>query len=120
MPLFVYITSHQVKSQGQFAVGYFIRGEETSNISLWRGIIRIGLRHEQATIIDRDVEGGISLVYYIEKLLQLVIENSAEIMIRLLQFARRLILYRSSPLSDLPFEPLQARFVVPTHFAHRQ
>src|SRR5256886_715898 len=94
--------------------------QETSNVSLRRGISRVGLRHEQAAIVDRHVESCIALVHGIKKLLQPIIEGGAEIGVSSLQFAGRLILNCAGFFSDLPFEPFQALFVVATHFTHGQ
>src|SRR5947209_2708826 len=94
--------------------------QETSNTGLRRGISRVGLRHEQAAIVDRHVESCIALVHGIKKLLQPIIEGGAEIGVSSLQFAGRLILNRACFFSDLPFESFQALFVVATHFTHGQ
>src|SRR5713101_8171993 len=120
MPLLIHVAGHQVKSQGQFAVGYLATCQETSNVSLRRGISRVRLRHEQATIVDRHVESGITLVHGSKKLLQPIIEGGAEVSVSDLQLTGCLIFNRSGFFSDLPFESFQALFVVATHFTYGQ
>src|SRR5258708_33561046 len=120
MPLLIHVAGHQVKSQGQFAVGYLATCQETSNVGLRRGISRVRLRHEQTAIVDRHVESCITLVHGIKKLLQPIIESGAEISVSDLQLTRCLIFNGSGFLGDLNFESFQALFVVATHFTHGQ
>src|SRR5258708_8388988 len=120
MPLLIHVAGHQIESQGQFAVGYLAVCQETSNVSLRRGISRVRLRHEQTTIVDRHVESCITLVHSIKKLLQPIIEDGAEISVSDLQLGGCLIFNGSGFLGHLPFESFQAPFLVATHFTYGQ
>src|SRR5260221_592437 len=117
MPLLIHVAGHQIESQGQFAVGYLAVCQETSNVSLRRGISRVRLRHEQTAIVNRHVESCITLVHGIKKFLQPIVEGGAEISVSGLQLSGCLIFNRSGFFSDLPFESFQALFVVATQRA---
>src|SRR5438105_2425516 len=94
--------------------------QETSNVSLRRGISRVRLCHEQAAIVDRHVESCITLVHGSKKLLQAVIEGGAEVIVSELQLSGRLISNRAGFFSDLLFKFFEALFVVATHFTYGQ
>ncbi len=62
----VEVAGHAVEAESEGAVGYFVCGEETGGLHLWRVVAHVGLSDEEATVVDGDVEVGIAFVYGME------------------------------------------------------
>ena len=85
LALLVDVARHAVEPQGQFAVGYFAGGRGNEQRRPRARYRRVGLCHEEATIVDGYVEGCIALVHGVEELLQAVIEGGAAFIVSELQ-----------------------------------